>query len=399
LAKGAAEEAVILAAGEGTRLRPITYTRPKCLVPVANRPFLGHQIDLLERAGIRRIVVVVSHLREMVEGWIDSLGETSLEISTCLQRSPRGTGDAIRSAESSVEGRFLVLNGDVLIDLESLSRLASQTTDCVTAKRVPNPKDYGVFQLDGERVTRVVEKAENPPSNLANVGCYSFDPEVFDWIDRTEPNPVRGEVEITDTIQQMIDAGRTVACLPVSEWNELGKLWDILNLNELLLERAAGGPGGEKSWIGGGSLVGDEVEIIPPVRIGRDCRIVGRSRIGPHTSIGDGCLLTDCTVEGSVLLDRCVVGQGSEIGYSVLGEGTVVEEGVVMLYRLPGESTISIEIKGVATDSARKRLGSVIGDRCRIRRGSRLEPGTTMDPATTSEGWSTRLGGSWKDIY
>jgi len=377
---------VILAAGEGTRLRPITYTRPKCLVPVANRPFLAHQIDLLERTGIRRVVVVVSHLRQMVEGWIDSLGETTTEISTCLQRAPRGTGDAIRSAESSVEGRFLVLNGDVLIDLESLSKLASQTTDCVTARRVSNPRDYGVFQLDGVRVTRVVEKAENPPSDLANVGCYSFDPEVFEWIARTEPNPLRNEVEITDTIQQMIDAGRTITCLPVSEWNELGKLWDILNLNELLLDRATQESGSEESRIGQGSLIGDEVEIIPPVRIGRDCRIVGRSRIGPHTSIGDSCLLTDCAVEGSVLMDRCVVGEGSEIGYSVIGEGTVVEDEVVMPYELPDESTIRIEIKGRVMDSGRRRLGSVIGDRCIISRGSRLDPGTTMDPETTFKG-------------
>ncbi len=380
------QEAIILAAGEGTRLRPLTYRRPKVLIPVAGSPFLDHQLHLLSSAGVRRVVLVVGHMKETLGEWVEGNPRQGMEIDLCVQKSARGTGDAINAARGKVAQRFMVINGDVLIDRESMVSILRSESQSVAAKRVGNPRDYGVFDTEGGRVTRVVEKADDPPSNLANVGVYVFDPDIFDRIDSTPPNPKRNEVEITDTLQGMIDSGEEILCHQVSKWYELGKPWDIPSLNEALLPRVVEGSPGSRGPDGVITGAGTEIEkgarVLGPSIIGRGCRISRGTVVGPFTSVGSSSVLDGCICEGSVIMDGCKIGRGSSISHSVLGPGCRIGLGVVVMDRHASGDTVRMEVKGSIMDSGRRKLGCVLGDGCILEDGSVLPPGALLDPGS-----------------
>jgi bifunctional UDP-N-acetylglucosamine pyrophosphorylase/glucosamine-1-phosphate N-acetyltransferase len=387
-------EAVILAAGEGTRLRPLTYRRPKVLIPIANLPFLGHQLHLLEQVGIDKVVLIAGYMRDRIVDWLAEW-EGSLEVQIVVQEEARGTGDAIGKARDSVSGPFLVMNGDVLIDRESLAAMVGSGRVSVSAKRVDNPQDYGVFELHGGSVKRVAEKAHRPPSDLANVGVYLFEPDVFDRIDATPPNPTRREVEITDTLQAMVDSGRQLGCREVDEWHELGKPWDIVKLNEILIPRTPadvardadlGGDVDPGVAIGRGTVVEKGSRVLGPSVIGSDCWIGRGSVIGPFCSIGDRTSLRACMVEGSVLMKDCQVGEGSAISCSTLGDGVMVKDRVTFLADSGDSSTIKFKIKDRIYDSERVRMGPIVGDGSRIGEGVVLRPATMLDPDSVIPG-------------
>jgi len=381
------DQAVILAAGEGTRLRPLTYSRPKVLIPVANRAFLGHQLDLLMDIGIRRAAIVAGYRKDVLEDWLVHNAPNGMELIICHQKEPRGTADAIRAAKDAVSGPFIALNGDVLLDGASLQKMASSPGMSVAAKRVPNPWEYGVFLTRRGFVIKVAEKVENPPSDLANVGVYVFHADVFDWIDRTPPNPKRKEIEITDTLQSMIDAGMRVRCHRVREWHELGKPWDVIGLNELFLRRNVGRTfrGTQLSSavrIGEGSLVAGRARIIGPSIIGRECSIAGRAVVGPYCSVGDGSKIKGARVEGCVLMEGCRIEQGATVGYSVLGPNSVVGAGATLADRDARARGVRVRIKDRWLDSGRKRLGAVLGDGVVIGEGAFVSAGMMLDPNT-----------------
>lgn len=387
MAETRVREAVILAAGEGTRLRPLTYRRPKVLIPLANRAFLGHQLDLLACVGMERVAIVAGYRKEVLEDWLVRNAPDGMDLRTCLQREARGTGDAINAARKAVSRPFLVLNGDVMLDRASLLRMAGASSMSVAAKRVPNPWDYGVFKTTRGYVDQVAEKAKKPPSDLANVGAYVFHPEIFDWIDRTPPNPKRREIEITDTLQSMIDAGVRVRCHRVREWYELGKPWDVIGLNEMFLRRTVGRMSGKTDLgpgivVGPNSLIEATATVIGPSIIGRDCAIKGRAIVGPCCSVGDGSVIDGARVEGSVLMEGCRVEEGATVGHSVLGPHSFVGSRATLADRDPHGRSIQLRIKDKWLDSGRKRLGSVLGDGVVIGEEAFVHPGVMLDPDT-----------------
>lgn len=381
-------EAVILAAGEGTRLRPLTYRRPKVLIHIVNKPFLEHQLQLLKDIGIRRVVLIVGYMREALEEWL--LGKSlGIEVETRIQREAKGTGDAINTARGAVGGPFLALNGDVLLDRDSLARMVHATCTSVAAIHVKNPQDYGVFKVEGGYVAKVVEKAEKPPSNLANVGSYVFEADIFDRIDRTPPNPKRNEIEITDTLQSIIDDGFPVRCHEVQEWHELGKPWDVVTLNERLLGRTTHfvhpkseilGRIDSNVSVGNGTFIGPDVEVLGPSVLGEGCRIDDGAVVGPFCSIGDRSTLSGCRVEGSIVMEDCEVLSGARVGHSVLAPKVSVGRGASINDREEGSKSIMLMIKGVQTCSGRSRLGAVLGDGCMIGEGAVVHAGIMLEP-------------------
>ncbi len=387
-------EAVILAAGEGTRLRPLTLTRPKVLIPIMNRPFLRYQLDQLENLGIDKAVIIVGYMSQEIGDWLDGLRGLDMDIETRLQREARGTADAIRSAKGAVDGMFLVLNGDVLIDNQSLGKMLGSDTVSVAAKKVPNPRDYGIFELQGDYVTRVMEKPPDPPSNMANVGTYIFDRDIFDRIENTPPNRIRNEIEITDTLQDLIDSGDMVRCYEVEEWVELGKPWDILDLNEKFLRKNRGnidpsarvlGTLEGKVSVGKGTLVGKEVELQGPCAIGEGCRIEGPSRIGPFTSIADGVIISGSKVQGSVIMDECEIQSSCDLLCCILGSGCLVKPNAHLMGENDSEKEIRMRIKGEWRNSGRERMGPVVGDESIIGEGAKIAPGSLIQPRSRVE--------------
>jgi len=311
---------LILSGGKGTRLRPLTFTSAKQLVPVANKPVLFYGIESIVEAGITEIGIVVGDTGAEIRAAVGDGSRFGARVTYIEQDAPRGLAHAVMIAQDFLgTDPFVMYLGDNLI-AGGITSLVEEfrTLGCaaeILLAKVPNPEQFGVAELteDG-RVRRLIEKPPEPPSDLALVGVYMFDPRIFESVHRIEPS-ARGELEITDAIQDLIDRGLDVHPHIVRGWwKDTGKIEDMLEANRIVLEalrvpRRAEAPGGGR--IEGRVEIGEGVEIVGslvrgPVVIGDGARIVD-AFVGPYTAIGDGCVIEGCEIENSIVLS------GSEI--------------------------------------------------------------------------------------
>jgi len=311
---------LILSGGAGTRLRPITHTSAKQLVPVANKPVLFYGIEALVRAGIEEIGIIIAPEtgQEIKEAAGD--GERfGASITYILQDEPAGLAHAVLTAEAFLgDSPFVMYLGDNLLrdgitDLVGAFR-DHQPDALILLTPVPDPWHYGVAELNGGTVVRLVEKPKDPPSDMALVGVYMFTPAILDAARSIEPSG-RGELEITDAIQQLIDNGSRVESHTVSGWwKDTGQLADMLEANRLVLEdleRSVEGDLDDSSRVEGRVAIaaGAKLErsvVRGPAVIGEGARIVD-SFVGPYTSIAPGVEIVGSEVEHSILLAGAVL--------------------------------------------------------------------------------------------
>ncbi len=234
-------KAVVLVAGKGTRMEPLTSDCPKVMLQVANKPILEHIVNSAIDAGIEGFVFITGYLEQQIREYFGDGSKWGVSIEYVPQKEQLGTADAIGYAKGHVKEVFLVLNGDMLIGQEDLKALLSRTEEAVICvKEVENPSDFGVLETENNKVVRIIEKPKNPPTNLANAGIYLFRESIFDFIDLTQPS-VRNEFEITDSIQMLIDSGAAVGYSPLEgRWIDIGYPWDLLKANERLLKDLKG---------------------------------------------------------------------------------------------------------------------------------------------------------------
>ncbi|HSD57261.1 MAG TPA: bifunctional sugar-1-phosphate nucleotidylyltransferase/acetyltransferase, partial [Methanotrichaceae archaeon] len=225
-------QAIVLAAGEGSRMRPLTANRPKVMLPVAGKPLLEQIVVRAKEAGIDSFVFVVGYGQSYIKSHFGDGSRLDVKIDYAIQDKQLGTGHALQAAEQKAEDRFLVLNGDVLPDSDSLKELAASEDNAVAAIKVDDPRRYGVFVEENGYFKSVVEKSENPPSNLANAGIYAFKRSIFDAL-RAAPLSERGEYELTDGLN-LLAAREKIKIIPLNSWMEIGRPWDILAANEAL---------------------------------------------------------------------------------------------------------------------------------------------------------------------
>ncbi|PYE55894.1 glucose-1-phosphate thymidylyltransferase [Deinococcus yavapaiensis] len=302
---------VIPAAGLGTRLRPLTYTRPKPVLPVAGKPIIVHAIDNLVAAGVTDIGIVVSDLtHEAIESVVGQSSASS--ITYIWQRETLGLGHAVKMARDWLgDDDFCVYLGDNLFEFgvsEYIQAFESSRPDAVIALvEVENPTAFGVAQMEGDRIVRLVEKPKNPPSNLAVAGVYCFTNKILRILEDLAPS-ARGEYEITDAIQGLIEAGGPVLGHRVSGWwKDTGKPFDLIDANRLLLEALEPQVDGEvvnsrisgRVVIGAGSVVRDSI-IVGPALIGENV-VIENAYVGPFTSIGSKSVIRAAEVECSVI--------------------------------------------------------------------------------------------------
>ena len=323
---------LILAGGKGTRLRPFTYTGAKQLVPIANKPVIFYAIEELVACGITEIAVVAG---DTMDQFVEAIGDGSrfgASVSYIHQPAPLGIAHGVKIAEEFLgETPFVLFLGDNFIKEGIAPYVERFRTRChnslVLLCPVERPQELGVAELDGERLLRVIEKPETPPSNLAVIGIYFFDAHVFDAIRRITPS-ARGELEITDTIQRLIDDGLDVQAEVVSgRWIDTGKHDDLLEANALILEDlqpALLGTYDAASKIHGRVVLQEGAEVVNsriqgPAIIGERTRVVN-SYIGPFTSIYHDCLIADTEIAGSAVLEHTTIEDvGHRIEHSLIG--------------------------------------------------------------------------------
>lgn len=329
-------KAIILSGGKGTRLRPLTYTGAKQLVPVANKPILWYGIEAIVAAGITEIGIIISpETGEEVKAKTGNGERFGANITYILQEQPAGLAHAVKIAQPFLgDAPFVMYLGDNLIqsDLNGfLNSFKDQNMDALILLRpVPNPTAFGVAEVDTQgRVTRLVEKPKNPPSNLALVGIYFFANTIHAAIGRIQPSP-RGELEITDAIQNLIDHQEHVEARQIEGWwLDTGKKDDLLEANQIILDSCLKpdicGELDAQSQVFGRVQIGTGSKLINctvrgPVTIGSDCHLEN-CFIGPYSSIADQVTLVDVDLEHSVILQGAkIAGIHQRIVDSVIGQ-------------------------------------------------------------------------------
>jgi glucose-1-phosphate thymidylyltransferase len=332
---------LILSGGKGTRLRPITYTSAKQLVPVANKPVLFYGLEALAAAGIRDIGIVVGDTQAEIRAAVGDGSRWNVRVTYIEQDAPRGLAHAVLISEDFLgDDPFVMYLGDNLLNrgitrfVEEFAR--EKPAAQILLSRVPDPQMFGVAELTNGRVTRLVEKPKEPKSDLALVGVYMFSSQVFESVKAIKPS-FRNELEITDAIQNLIDRGLEVRPHIVEGWwKDTGKLEDMLEANRLILdtiERSIEGTVDAESRIEGKVVIGpgaviEKSVVRGPVVIGRDAKI-SHAYVGPFTSVGDKVQIRETEIEHSIILEGAILTDlANRVEDSLIGRN-------VSIYRLP----------------------------------------------------------------
>lgn len=366
-------KAVVLVAGKGTRMEPLTSDCPKVMLQVANKPILEHILNSAVEAGIEGFVFITGYLEEQIKAHFGDGSKWGVSIEYVQQKEQLGTANAIGYARGHVEGAFLVLNGDMLIGQEDLKALLSRKEEAVICvKEVENPSDFGVLETEDNKVIRIIEKPRNPPTNLANAGIYLFSESIFDFIDKTQPS-VRKELEITDSIQMLIDSGAPAGYSPLADsWIDIGYPWDLLKANEYLLRGLKGNCQGTAEpnatikgevSIGKGTLIRNGAYIEGPVVIGENCDIGPNCFIRPSTAIGNRVRIGNAVeLKNTIVMEGTHIGHLSYVGDSVIGRRCNFGAGTKVANLRHDGKNIKVMLKGRILDSGRRKLGVIMGD-------------------------------------
>ena len=394
-------KAVLLAAGEGVRLMPITATRPKHLIKVGGKPILQFCLESVKRAGIDEAIIVTHYMGESIRNYFGDGENLGLKLSYVEQKAVLGTGNAAETAEPYVDGDFVLIYGDLLFGQNSVKTVLNQfkrgkTSAVMGVVPVEKPESYGIIEQDKEgNVKRIIEKplAGKAPSNLANAGVYVFSHEVFSKIKKTKKS-IRGEWELTDAISLLVAEGKTVSAAQLSkdDWFDVGRPWDLLDANIWALKRMEHKVMGtveegahligsvtvaESARIRSGAYIEGPVFIDEEADVGPNCFIRPGTSLGKKTRVGNGC-----EIKNSILMDGTHAGHLSYVGDSILGEKCNLGAGTIMANYRFDTGSIKMMIKDQAVDTGRRKLGAVLGDNVKTGIKSLFMPGVKVGANT-----------------
>ncbi|MFD1642476.1 bifunctional sugar-1-phosphate nucleotidylyltransferase/acetyltransferase [Halohasta litorea] len=387
-------QTVVLAAGEGTRMRPLTAAQPKPMLPVAGKPLLEHTLDRAVEAGADRLIVVVGYESDRVQDHFGS-HHGGVDLEYAVQEQQRGTADAVSAAAPLLDDEaFVVLNGDALYDPASLETLYSNGP-AVGSYRVDNPSAYGVLQLaddDDTRITGVVEKPATPESNLINTGAYVF-PAAAQELLGVETSE-RGELELTDVLEAVCNQF-SVTAVPFDRWLDVGRPWELLAANEWLLESLSTRLDGEVhdgadlsgpvvveegATVKSGVCIEGPVYVDSGATVGPNAYVRGSTYLGPGAKVGNAV-----EVKNSILMAEATVGHLSYVGDSVLGQRVNFGAGTkVANLRHDGEA-VRLTVKGERVSTGRRKLGVIVGDDAKTGINTSLNAGVVLGTGMTTQ--------------
>lgn len=372
-------KAVILAAGDGKRLRPLTETRPKAMLPVAGRPILHHLLDEAKKAGVTDAVIVVRHMKEKIIGYF-AKNDCGVKLKFVEQGAENGTGAALLCAKDEMKDTFVALAGDIVTDSSVIKKVIAAHSGGITMalKKVPNPHEYGVAELSGGKISLFEEKPKHPKSDLANLSVYCMEPSIFGEL-KSLGKSERGEHELVS----LFTGAKGVVV--DGYWRDIAYPWDLLGANEHVLSGMEARTGViDNSTINGKVVMEDGAKIINSYVEG--CAYIGAGTvIGPNAylrgfnSIGKNCTVgSGSTVKSSILLDHVNAKHLSYIGDSVIGENVNFGAGTqVANYRFDGKDVLVMTEKGWV-NSGRSKLGVFVGDNTKFGVLSCTMPGKSI---------------------
>ncbi|OYT58281.1 MAG: hypothetical protein DRO96_00775 [Candidatus Aenigmatarchaeota archaeon] len=357
-------QAVILAAGNGTRLRPLTITMSKAMIPIAGKPMIQWTIDTLKKY-VDDIIIVVRKGQKDI-----------LSIDGCnfvVQKEQRGTADAVSVVENLIEDEFILMNCDEIVSEEDIKQICRSRAYTMAVYKSETPERFGAIRVVDGTITHIEEKSPSPSSNLVNAGIGVFDKRIFDFIKRT-PISERGEYEITKTLNMMIEDGIEIRPTELKQWISVSYPWNILDANKIILDRT-------------GTIIEDDVEIRPgvfiqdPVFIGRGSVVGPNSFIRPYSSIGENCRIGNASeIKNSVIMKNTYVSHLSYVGDSIVADNCNIAAGTIFANLRLDDKNIKMNIKGERIDSGRRKLGGVVGSNCKFGINCSIMPGVKIYP-------------------
>lgn len=388
-------EAVVLAAGAGTRMRPLTLTCPKALLPVGGRPLVLHVLDRAVEAGATKLHLVVHHGAGMIRKSVGS-GHQGVAVTFHEQGDARGTGHAVASLDPAPREPFLLLSADTLVgsaDLKRLVKAAGQDNGLVVgAHRADDPRAYGALETRDAQLVHIHEKSDEPPSDLVNTGTYLFPPSIMDAVKKLKPSS-RGEIELTDAVNAHAAQGNANV-VEMETWIDVGRPWDLLRANRAVLEAKREDAG---YWVQEG-FVGAGVQLEGPVRVEEGARVEAGSviegpvvvqadaRVGPlayvraHSVIGEGCHVGAHTeIKNSLLFAGANAPHLNYVGDSILGARVNLGAGTVIANLRHDDANVPVTVAAKERlDSGRRKLGAILGDDVKTGINVSLDCGTVV---------------------
>ena len=324
---------IILHGGHGTRLRPLTHTGPKQLLPIANKPMSEYCIESMRDAGVTEVAIIIGGVgsQKVIEYYGDGI-RFGMKFIYIEQDYPRGIAHAINLCKHFINNeKFLVFLGDNIIQ-KSIREFAidfqnSNADAKILLCEVDNPSRFGIADIKEKKILKILEKPKNPPSNLAVTGIYFLTPKIFDIIDNLKPS-WRNELEITDALDDLLQQNNEITYDIITDyWKDTGTPEDIINANNEILEKINPIFLGEKEndvifegniVVHDGTKIGKNVKLIGPIIIGKNCIIGKDSKLGPNISIGDNCFIENSKISNSIIMSDCEISDCDNIFNSII---------------------------------------------------------------------------------
>ena len=367
-------KAVILAAGEGRRLRPFTETMPKVMLPVVNKPILEYVIDAIKKSGINEIIIVVGYKKEVIMDYFKNYKK--IKITYVEQDKQLGTAHALLQAKKHMKNSFIVLAGDNLIDQNSISKLINDKSEySILIKEHPHPSKYGVVFIEKGGIKKIVEKPKEDIGKFISTGIYKLPKTIFKKIEELTS---QGIYALSSVAQSIIQDGKQINTIRADYWMDIVYPWDLIKINESMIHNIPASVAGviEKGvTIKGDVIVGKDTKIysgcyiVGPVVIGEGCEIGPNTCVFPSTTIGNNSVIHPFSeIKNSVIMDNAHIGSNSFISNSIIAQGNIIDNN---FSSVPGNSTIEIdhEFKKI------KNLGAMIGEDCTIGSHVIVDPG------------------------
>lgn len=410
-------KAVILAAGKGVRLWPLTENRSKHMIPIAGKPIVEHVISAIRSAGIRSLVIVTEYKEDIIKRHIGDGSKLGVTVDYVNQPDVSGTANAISVTQDQVGNHdFLVVYGDLVVSPRAIKHVVGTyrrkgRKPTVGLVPVSHPESYGIAKVSADRLTEIVEKPNPSRSlgNLANTGIYVLNPIIFDHLQMTLRSG-RGEFEITDTISSIAKSGTPVAWARIdpSDWQDIGRPWDVLTANARLLARSRRRIAGRiergatvtgQVAIEKGAAIRTGTVIEGPAWVGENAIIGPFAHIRAGTSLGKGSVIgAFCEVKNSIIMNHTKIPHLSYVGDSIIGEHCNLAAGTIVANLKFGDRTVRMRIKDSLVDTGLRKLGIMTGDNVktgintsfmpgvRIASGAVVPPGSVVSEDVTSSG-------------